>query len=67
MALVRQCDRCGKTYSQHEGANNTNKRTCIVTARLKGYSDTAFDYFPGDVKSLCPDCMESFYKWFKEV
>lgn len=64
MALVRQCDRCGKIYDQRI---ENNKRNGVVTAQIRAYGDTAFDYYGPDVKSLCPECMASFYKWFKEV
>lgn len=64
MALVRQCDRCGKTFDQY---TDEKKRNGVVKVRIRPNGDVAFDYFNADIKSLCPDCMESFNKWFKEV
>ena len=64
MALARQCDRCGKTFNQY---TDEMKRNGVVKVRIRPNGDFAFDYLVDDVKSLCPDCMESFEKWCKEV
>lgn len=64
MALVRQCDRCGKTFDQY---TDEKKRNGVVKVRIRPNGNAAFDYLIADVKSLCPDCMKSFEEWFKEV
>ena len=39
----------------------------VVTINIKYGSDTAFEYFGLDVKTICPTCMNDFRKWFKDV
>lgn len=64
MALVRQCDRCGKTFDHMPGVGGRN---ALVMAKMSLGSDGNFEYYTNDIKQVCPDCMESFKEWFEKL
>lgn len=59
MALVRQCDRCGKTFD-----HKTKYPNMYVIGKLQDGKDYSFYYNENNVKTLCSDCMESLKNWF---
>lgn len=59
MAEARKCDRCGALYEEYKVNSPTRtdryKVNSIITG-VKGYRN--------EPKDLCPECMESFIRWF---
>lgn len=59
MARVRRCDRCGKYYEPY-----MNKVNAIATGtfNMDNEEETTVQWM-----DLCPDCMEEFETYVKEI
>lgn len=61
MALVKQCDACGRIYIRNTAfeMNNDGGHVCgIMTVNAAGRKDRMYD--------ICDDCLERLYEWLGE-
>lgn len=69
MAEAKKCDRCGKLYEPY----NKSKLYGIIGRKIY-WRVSAFAFMIEDSEGysidgrhdLCPDCMKSLQKWFKD-
>ena len=60
MTLARKCDRCGALYIP-ETRNIDNETFNSIVPLDRNFNGT---YFMRNFYDLCPDCLDSFLKWF---
>ena len=60
MAAAKQCDRCGKLYNSYNIKNDAKHINGIMTLNIDPYGR----YYDHNAKDLCPECKDSFEKWF---
>lgn len=60
MAWATKCDRCGKYFDHHQ--EEVNGFAFMMYDRVRD------EYEPdGEVRDLCPECVESLKKWYHEI
>ena len=65
MALAKKCDRCGKFYDHYPKGNKTQSNAIrkIQKDAAGGTEEVCTNW----VIDLCPDCMDSFEDWLKNI
>lgn len=59
MASAKQCDRCGKFYSNYQ--TTSGGFNGILTANI----DQSGKYYSKSIYDLCPECMEQLIEWLE--
>lgn len=63
MALAKKCDICGKLYETYNFRKNQNRPSGIMLVNVC----TDGDYFQGDVRDCCPECMHVITEAIKSL
>ena len=65
MALAKKCDRCGKFYDHYPRGNKTQSNAIrkIQKDAAGGTAEACANW----VIDLCPECMDSFENWLKNI